>query len=470
MTHIKSCIFLAIVTMMMWSLHSCKRDLDFTSDDLVYFSVDSLHFDTAFTTTTSRTRKVLIYNRSNKSIKINRLYVEKGALSYFHFGIDALTGQEVSDLVILPNDSSYLFVSVTIDSNSDNLPFLVSDRIIAETDAGSSSMIVDAYGQNAVFYQDTVLNTITWTDDLPVVLLGNVEIAEGQTLTINPGVKIYTQSKKYLIISGSIQAIGTKEDSIIFQGARLDRDYFGDDDAPGEWGGIYLTPSSEQNEMEHVIIKNAIRGIIIDSLARNNDFKLKINKSTIFNCLSYGIYALQGSVDLRNCYLISSNVNLAILRGGELYMNHCTLGGYSVRFNQHSEPNRSISMAVLNYFIDNNVITEGDLEARILNSIIYGSLDQEAVLDSVQSSSYYLELRNNVIKTNTPLAELMQLATVYENNILNENPNFEDTYEVDYTFGIGSPCYRATSTFSLPDDINDRLRSTPTDIGCEEMN
>ncbi len=469
MSILRNSIFVLLAGLILLSIGSCQKQLNYSQEDLVYFSVDTLHFDTAFTSTTTATRRVKLFNRSSKSVRVNRLYLDGGASSYFRLGIDAQTGYEATDVTILPYDSSYVFVSVTIDPNSDSLSFIVSDQIVAETDAGMQRCVVDAYGQNAIFFKDTVLSTMRWTADLPVVLLGHVEVAEGETLTIDPGTRIYTQAQKYLFVSGTLIAQGTKEDSIIFQGNRLDRDYFRYGDNPGEWGGIYFTPSSVANELRHVIIKNASTGIWVDSLATDGDYKVKLDKSTIYNALAYGVFSYFGSIDMRNSILISNNVNLAMSKGGRLYMNHCTLGGYSVQYNQHSAAYKSVSMIALNYYIYQNIIYPADLEARIYNSIIYGSLDQEVVLDSVTSAGFYIELRNNILKTTNSENRLRQLSTVYENMILNQDPDFADTYEGDYSYPSSSPAYRSTSTYTLMDDINDRPRMTPTDRGCEEM-
>ncbi len=451
-------------------LDSCRKDLVFDNTAVIEFQADSVHFDTAFTSTTTATRKLLLYNTSDKSVNINRLYLENGENSYFRMGIDGQTGYDLRDIVILPNDSSYVFISATISSNSDSIPFLVMDKLVAETDGGSSSCLIDAYGQNAVFYTDSIISVNTsWTKDLPIVLIGDVLVNEGVVLNIEAGARIYTQSKKFLYILGTLNATGTETDSILFQGNRLDRDYFLDADHAGEWGGIYLGKPSHDNFLEHVYIKNASVGIYVDSIPTQGHYKLRMRKSTVFNCLGQGIYSFESSIDLQNCRLISNNVNLAMVKGGELYMNHCTLGGYSVPFNPHSSTNQSVSMVLLNYFIDQNVLFPGSLTAKIYNSAITGSLANEATIDSVSSAGFDLELRNVLMQTETPQSQLQVMASVYDNVILNVAPGFTEPSERDYDYNSTSPLYRATSTFTLPQDIHDNARSVPTDIGCEEI-
>ncbi len=460
-------IVLGLSTLLL--LDSCRKDLVYDDDAVVRFESDTLHFDTAFTSTTTPTQRILLHNPSSKSVHIRRIALEQGANSYFRLAVDGETGYQATDIDILPEDSAYIFVSATLDPNSDSLPFLVMDKIIAETDGGTSSCVIDAYGQNAIFYRDTTISTTTWKRDLPIVLLGNVTVDRDATLTIRPGARIYVQSKKFLAVEGTLKAIGSPSDSITFQGNRLDRAYFLDADHPAEWGGIYLGVNSHSNELENVYIKNATVGIYLDSLPRIGQYKLKLRKSTVYNCLAQGILSVASSCSLTNSRLISSNVNLGVVKGGDIYVNHCTLGGYATKFNPHGVSNKSVSMILLNYQIIDNTIYPGVLQARIYNSVVHGVLDQEAIIDSLDYAGFYLELRNNLLQTTSTSAELQSISAVYENNILNEDPDYTDPSERDYSYNISSPIYRKTSTYNLPDDIKFRPRSLPTDLGCEQI-
>src|SRR5690606_1127538 len=103
---------------------------------------------------------------------------------------------------------------------------------------------------------DLITQDAIWGADKPYVILHSALIDAGKTLTIEPGCKIYMHADSRLYVLGRLLANGTKEDSIIFQGNRLDRDYFGNVGYPGEWGGIYFDSSSYGNEMRWVVLKN----------------------------------------------------------------------------------------------------------------------------------------------------------------------------------------------------------------------
>src|SRR5690606_38660932 len=75
-------------------------------------------------------------------------------------------------------------------------------------------------------------------------------------LVIPPGCRIYMHADSRLFVLGRLLAKGSKTDSIIFQGDRLDRNYFGNVGYPGEWGGIYFFESSFGSELDWVVLRN----------------------------------------------------------------------------------------------------------------------------------------------------------------------------------------------------------------------
>lgn len=167
--------------------------------------------------------------------------------------------------------------------------------------------------------------------------------------------------------------------------------------------------------------------------------------------------------------LHTNNVNLAFIWGGDLYMNFCTLAGYSGPSNQHEERYQSKSMWLLNYYIENNQALPSNLSAKIYNSVIYGSLDDEFGADAVTSANFNVDIENCLIKSEAGLSEWQSLCNSFTGNILNEDPGYENTYDMDFSYQTFSPIYRATSSHLLPMDIEEKLRSNPTDIGAWEL-
>jgi len=102
---------------------------------------------------------------------------------------------------------------------------------------------------NGFCLSGTVNAARTWThaqSDFPYVLVGNVTVNDGQTLTLNPGTIIKSDSGYQLLIYGSLDANGLPGDEVVFTSLKDDA-YGGDtnmDDsatqpAPGDWVGVY---------------------------------------------------------------------------------------------------------------------------------------------------------------------------------------------------------------------------------------
>src|SRR5687767_4923057 len=172
---------------------SCRKDSFITSENaLVTITSDTLKFDTVFTTTGSITQSFKIINKNNQKLRLTSVKLMEGNNSAFKINADGITGPQVNDLEIEANDSLYVFVSVTINPNVANLPFIVRDSIQVNYNGNSRLVQLEACGQNAHFFRNkTVTGSETWNNDLPYVILGSLIIDTTATLTINKGSRIY---------------------------------------------------------------------------------------------------------------------------------------------------------------------------------------------------------------------------------------------------------------------------------------
>lgn len=72
------------VAIALLSFFSCQEDDNFLSGDVnLAFSVDTLRFDTVFTTIGSATRSLKVYNRNDGIVKINSIRLDNGGDSFF---------------------------------------------------------------------------------------------------------------------------------------------------------------------------------------------------------------------------------------------------------------------------------------------------------------------------------------------------------------------------------------------------
>src|ERR1043165_4729544 len=147
---------LAIVSISILILfYSCKKDSFITSSDAqVRISTDELKFDTVFTTTGSITQTFKIINENDQKLRLSSIKLMGGNNSYYKINADGIIGPQISNIEINANDSVYVFVSVSINQNSSNLPFIVKDSIQVNYNGNMKQVALEAWGQNAHFFRN----------------------------------------------------------------------------------------------------------------------------------------------------------------------------------------------------------------------------------------------------------------------------------------------------------------------------
>lgn len=156
----------------------------------------------------------------------------------------------------------------------------------------------------------------------PYLVREAVTVAEGATLTLEPGTVIKFSPKASLIVKGTLKALGTEDQKIIFTsyrdssfGRTEERESGGVETrengklltssdslpAPGDWGQIYFSPTSVDSLLTHTIIQ----------YGRNN---VQISGSSpvlTYNLIRYGaeggIYLSEGSKAILSQNIISEN-------------------------------------------------------------------------------------------------------------------------------------------------------------------
>lgn len=470
-----------VVLSLILFLCACKKQTWLNSGGKVTFSVDTLMFDTVFTAQGSATRSIKIFNPQKQSIHVSSIRFEKGNTSPFRLNVNGFSGKEVNQVDIAGKDSLWVFAAVTINPDSANQPFLVEDNLLVTLNSQTFSIPVIAYGQNAYYIVDSVLQTQTWGNDKPYVIIHNALVDNNATLTIKPGARVYMHQDSRLFVMGTLNIDGQKEDSVIFQGDRIDRDiYVGNyDDIPGEWGGLYFFPQSHNNVINYAIFKNGgastqlsgqtVLGATIqinqDSL-QNGQPVLTITNSIIHHSQGYGIVAFNSSLYAANCLIAACGAeNIMLLQGGNYKVYDCTIATYGSTYITH---NKYTSMGVSNYFpITDNSYIGADLTADIQGCIIYGSLDDELIIDKKDDFAANVTVSHCLIKS----AEGLPAFVNTSGNIANEDPMFNKAAKMDFHVTAGSAAIN--NGISLPGITKDldgfsRSATTPT-IGCYEF-
>jgi hypothetical protein len=173
--------------------------------------------------------------------------------------------------------------------------------------------------------------------------------------------------------------------------------------------------------INHAIIKNGIAGIHLYSEDdANTDYTLTVTNTEIYNNASYGLLLYAGArVKAENCVIAKNGVHgLIVLEGGDFNFNNCHLLGYG------NGDNTGAAVGISNYFVDPvtfQPILGSINEGSITNSIIYGNLEQEIVLDTISDIAFALNfnMRDNHIRS-----EVIPTDPFFVDNTFNEEPLF----------------------------------------------
>ena len=257
--HILSALLLSTII----TLIGCnpeKEEFDTSTSTTLSFSQDTITFDTIFTTVGSATKRLVVYNHSNKAIKISSVSLSGKNSSFFSLNVDGTATNDAKDVEIFAHDSMFVFVKVLINPNNDNNPLLVSDSIRFTLNGNVQYVQLVACGQDAKFViADTKQQglpmykivaaeneTVTWTAEKPIVIYGYAVIDSAATLNIEQGARIYLHNGAGIWVykGGCIHVNGSQDSPVTFQSDRTEKWYA---NASGLWDRIYINDATKNS-------------------------------------------------------------------------------------------------------------------------------------------------------------------------------------------------------------------------------
>ena len=446
----------------------CKKDTFITSKDArVLFSIDTLRFDTVFTTTGSVTQLFKIRNDNNQKLKIDNISLQGGANSVFRINADGITGPAIKNIELAANDSIFVFVTVTINPTSAPVPFILRDSIGIEYNGNKNFVQLEAWGQNAHFLRNVKLTANTvWTNDLPYVILGGLLVDTFATLTIQKGCRIYLHADAPLLVDGSLRVNGEKEEDsrVYFNGDRPDYPY---NEYPAAWPGIYFRGGSKDNVLQYAVVRNAYQGLVAQEPSVNANPKLTLNNCIIDNIYDAGLYAIATSVNATNCLISNCGKNVQLVYGGNYTFVHCTMPTVSNNYITHKDPVLYIS----NYVQAGGTIFTANLSAMFTNCIMWadnGTAENEVVTAKQGATTFSVGFTNCLWKVKT--APLNSTVTAIINN---QNPQFDSINVAknfyDFRLKTGSPAINTGIATGTTTDLDGNPRSpVQPDLGAYE--
>ncbi|WP_345227114.1 hypothetical protein [Hymenobacter koreensis] len=495
---------LLLLSMLTVLLPGCEPKEEIVTTDTsakLEFSTDTVKFDTVFVQTGTVTKRLWVYNRNKRAVRVEeiRLAAQQGATYQLIIGGDA--GPTARNVEIRGRDSLLVLVRATVQPGADK-PFLVEDQLLFRTNKNDQQVRLIAYGQNAYFHDaETLPCNAVWRNDKPHVIYNSVLVDSLCTLTIEEGTRIYSHAGSAIIVKGTLRVnpnlsptdeVKPDDRRIVrFAGDRLEPFY---NDIPGQWAGIQFvasTRNTRNNVLRYCEIKNASFGVLIYNI---NDARprprVTVENSVIRNISGQGltfasggasfagggILSYSGDFDLRNLLLTNcGEYAVGGFQGGTYNLQHCTVANYTPQFRRETA-----SLTFSNALPITSPTYRTAPTVTISNSIVWGSIEDELFFQNGNQYVGGVNISHSLLRTkeyNVP-GTGSTLGFAGTTNILNVDPKFRRTplntsnNQFDYRLDTLSAASNRGTAVSLPVLTRDlrnisRNASTP-DLGAYE--
>lgn len=506
-------VYLLLLLAGIIAISSCRNDFETTlSTGELRFSKDTIFLDTVFTNIGSSTFNLKVYNDSDEAITIPTVGLGEGEDSNYRLNVDGIPGKTFENVEILANDSIFVFVETTVDiletgtaTNqflyTDQIQFdqaglqqkvelvtLVQDAIFLFADRDETTGIVETLTINGV---DTALegrylldDELTFTNEKPYVVYGYMAVgdpdgATPKTLTMEPGARVHFHADSGIIVADNATLIIdgalstdeiTLENEVILEGDRLETIF---SDVPGQWGTLLLTDGSVNNSINYATIKNATVGILNESNTNTENPNLTISNSQIYNASAVGLLNRFTTVEAHNTVINNcGQFSLLVQLGGSYNFTHCTFANF------WTNSFRSTPAVFLdNTLITNEAILVGELtQANFVNSIISGNQSEEIDFNNDPAAPFNFKFTNSLIRFEDTFGQFegvpefdFENTSLYENVILNQDPDFDNPFENRLRIGeasAGNNLGLMSAALLFPTDIIGTDRTSAPDLGA----
>jgi hypothetical protein len=362
------------------------------TSDIIAVRRDTVLFDTVFTSVGTVTKRLWVYNRNARAVRIEQIALAQPATSPYSLIIN---GEEVNNkggVEVRGNDSLLILVKAKLGGTDANKPFLLTDDLKFRTNGNDQVVKLVAYGQNAYFHtNDTLKSNEVWQSDKPHVITGFVLVDSDVTLRIMPGARIYVHAGGSLQVNGTLLINESADFSptdtvklgnrniVRFLGDRREAEYA---EVPGQWLGIVLLAESHGSRIRYTEIKNSVLGVLLynprnrqpqPDLTMNNCVLRNINGANVSAANRYastgaGVFSVAGTVTATNC-LFTNCGQFAILGlgGTRCDLNYCTIANYAP-----GSARETAALTFTNEPLDDKLAPSAPIALTIRNSIVWG--------------------------------------------------------------------------------------------------
>ena len=413
--------YIMLLAVIPWFSLSCEKENYVGENEVkLEFSVDTVAFDTLFTTIGSTTRQVKVYNRSNRDVVIGSITLADGRQSPFRLNVDGDTSMVARNVEIMAGDSIFIFIQANLRYDTiHTLPFVVSDAIMF---SNGQRLPVSAWGRNAVYHRAPagswvhVIDCDNWDHSRPHVFLDTAAIDSTFTLTLNAGEELYFANDAMLLVwrDGRLVVNGTADNPVVFTSLRHDGWY---SFLPGQWSCVLFYNGSTGNVIDHAVVENGTGG-----LRAMYGAEVTVSNTVVRNMSDCGLIGQGATLTVSNLLVYDCMTSFLVMDGGNYSFTGCTFADYW-RYST-----RSLQSVVLTNYIlnsDGSVASTGDLTAaNFTDCIIYGNYGEgEFLAAGIEGVQLNYSLTHCLVKGGD----------------WDEDPMFEDVENDNYRLRDGSP-------------------------------
>ena len=353
---------------------ACKDDDSFSASSSLKlsFTVDTLKLDTVFSRTPSSTYSFWVHNRNNDGIRLQSIRLKRGNQSGYRVNVDGIyldnaNGAQTNNVEIRKKDSILVFVELTAPEVYRETPTLVEDDLLFLLESGAEQkVLLQAWAWDAIKLYSPVIGEDSVIDShVPYIIYGDMTVKEGVTLTIR-NTSFYFHESSGLEVYGSLNT-----ENCLMRGDRLDRmfSYLPYDRICGQWKGIHLYTSSTENILIDTEIRNPEYGIICDSAAIGDTYRLRMLRCVVHNCKGVGVELNKAYALLENCQLTNTLGDCLSISGGNAEIQYCTIAQF-----YPFSANRGAALYLTNQYSSlERFICEGSIITGYEEDVVMGS-------------------------------------------------------------------------------------------------
>ncbi len=453
--YMKSVSYIFLFVLPLLVVTGCIEDGFTTSpSDQPVYSSDTLKMGTVFTAEGTPTRMFKVFNPHDKGLNISEISLRDQEMgSIFRINVDGVSGSRFTDVEIRANDSIFVLVEATLPESGSDLPVEINAPLDFVVNGVTSTVVINAFGQDVTRLEAvTITSDATLSGEKPYQVYDSLVVAEGVTLTLDPGVTLYFHDSAELVVRGTLLSNGTPERQVNMTGDR-----FGQvvgripyEIMSGQWGGVYFYGSTRDNRLYNTSIRNTVYGVYVDSVSADiTEPVLTLVNCQLRNSAGTVLVADHAPVTAVGCEFAEAAKGAVYLYNGVHRFNHCTFANYYLF--------SAISGPLL--YLDGETV-----DADISNSILYGVGSDILPSDLAGKPVYF---RNCLFKSAGSDDDNF-IATIWD-----ADPLFytvREDYYFDYRLKEGSPAIGAADpSLSLPDAAVDRYglpRGSRPDVGA----